>query len=418
MHPANSLSEDKMERSLQFIRYQPGEGSEGEEDLGGKFSQDRSLSEDKMKHSLQFIQSQLGEGSEGEEGLGGKFSQDRSQQDTEMLDAHGDASAGNGIPGGDVSQYQVHENIGIQDTGSHTLIDDNSNTKSRKLSIDEATKRGSYQQTLNDYTQELTQVLASRMSQSQWISMANKYGETFRDKLYRRTPVPRNKLNSTEVYVWKNLSILISWIKSTGQTYNFLLRPPSSCQQADINDRRYIFLYVLRLIDLGSNADRDGSTKDGIDIRREDDTSCLVKSRGRGSINLVTFPLVRLNASQRSAELGNKLVQLWEAETGLNWAKSVQQPQIQSGELAQLSADDAVPLPRSFFTGPGRELVRANWKEDRLAPYKVPPQPSDEMWLISQFLNTQWPDGGTIFIGVPENWLERRCDNIWTLLRS
>ena len=138
-----------------------------------------------------------------------------------MLDAHGDASAGNGIPGGDVSQYQVHENIGIQDTGSHTLIDDNSNTKSRKLSIDEATKRGSYQQTLNDYTQELTQVLASRMSQSQWISMANKYGETFRDKLYRRTPVPRNKLNSTEVYVWKNLSILISWINSTSQTYNF-----------------------------------------------------------------------------------------------------------------------------------------------------------------------------------------------------
>jgi hypothetical protein len=417
LHPANSLSEDKMERSLQFIRYQPEEGSEGEEDLGGKFSQDRSLSEDKMERSLQFIQYQPGEGSE-EEGLGGKFSQDRSQQDTEMLDAHGDASAGNGIPGGDVSQYQVQESIGIQDTGSHSPIDDNSNTESRKPSIDEATKRGSYQQTLNDYTQELTQVLASRMSQSQWISMANKYDETFRDKLYRRTPVPRNKLNSTEVSVWKNLSILISWINSTGQTYNFLLRPPSSCQQADINDRRYIFLYVLRLIDLGSNADRDGSTKDGIDIRREDDTSCLVKSRGRGSINLVTFPLVRLNASQRSAELGNKLVQLWEAETGLNWAKSVQQPQIQPGELAQLSADDAVPLPRSFFTGPGRELVRANWKEDRLAPYKVPPQPSDEMWLISQFLNTQWPDGGTIFIGVPENWLERRCDNIWTLLRS
>jgi hypothetical protein len=362
-----------------------------------------------MKHSLQFIQYQPGEGSKGEEGLGGKFSQDRSQQDTKMLDA-----ARNCVPDKDVSQYQLQESIRIQDTRSHSPINDNSDSESRKLSIYKATKRRSYQETVNDYTQ----VLTSRMSQSQWISLANEYGETFWDKLCRRTPVPRNKLNSTEVYVWKNLSILISWINSSSQTYNFLLRPPSSCQQANINDRRYIFLYVLRLIDLGSNADGDSSTKDGIDIRREDDTSCLVQSRALGSINLVAFPLVHLNTSQRSAELGNKLVQLWEAETGLNWAKSVQQPQIQSGELAQLLDDDAIPLPRSFFTGLGRELVRANWKEDRLAPYKVPPQPSDDMWLISQFLNTQWPDGGTIFIGIPENWPERQCDNIWTLLRS
>jgi hypothetical protein len=378
LHPANSPSEDKIERSLQFIQYQPGEGSEGEEDLSRKPSQDRS------------------------------------KQDTEMLDAHSDALARSSIPSGDVSQYQLQESIGIQDTRLHNPIDSNSNSEPRKLSIDEAIKRGSYQQTVNDYTQ----VLASRMSQSQWISMANEYGETFRDKLCQRIPMPRNKLNSTEVYVWKNLSILISWINSSGKTYNFLLRPPSSCQQADTNDRRYIFLYVLRLMDLGSNTNRDSSTKDGIDIRREDNTSCLVQSRALSSINLVTFPLVHLNTSQRSAELGNMLIQLWEAETCLNWAKLVHQPKIQSSELAQLSDDDAIPLPRSFFTGLGRELVRANWKEDRLALYKVPPQPSDEMWLISQFLNTQWPDGGTIFIGVPENWPERQCDNIWTLLRS
>jgi len=82
------------------------------------------------------------------------------------------------------------------------------------------------------------------------------------------------------------------------------------CQQADINDRRHIFSYVLQLVGLGSNADSGGSTKDGIDTRREDDTSYLVKGRGRDSINLVTFPLICLNASQRSDELGNELVQL------------------------------------------------------------------------------------------------------------
>jgi hypothetical protein len=39
------------------------------------------------------------------------------------------------------------------------------------------------------------------------------------------------------------------------------------------------------------------STKDGIDIRREDDTSCLVQSRALGSNNWVTFPIVHLNNS-------------------------------------------------------------------------------------------------------------------------
>lgn len=177
----------------------------------------------------------------------------------------------------------------------------------------------------------------------------------------------------------------------------------------------------IRLSLLGSlvrNANMADSTKDGIDIRREDDTSCLVQSGALGSNNLVTFPIVHLNSSQSSAELGDKLIQLWEAETGLHWSKSFNQSLIQLDQQVQLSDDDDnLPLSQSLFTGPGRGIVRANWKKDRLGPYNLPPKPSDDMWLISQFLNTQWPMGGTMFVGVPGNWPERQHDNIWTLLK-
>ena len=125
-----------------------------------------------------------------------------------------------------------------------------------------------------------------------------------------------------------------------------------------------------------------------------------------------------------------QLVHLWEHETGLDWIKTVTGLELgldQTNPISYLEAeeDDNSCLakanaeniyPKSFFTGKGLELVRRGWKKQKMAPYRKPPQPADETWLLSKCLHDHWPNGGTLFIGDPAKWPERQ-DNIWVHLR-
>lgn len=156
----------------------------------------------------------------------------------------------------------------------------------------------------------------------------------------------------------------------------------------------------------------------------------MVQKRGLGSHNLVTIPVSRLARTQGNLELGIQLVHLWEQETGLGWTKTVNelenglnQTDLISYSEAEVDVDSGMLkanaeniYPKSFFTGNGLELVRRGWKKEKMAPYKKPPQPADETWLLSKCLHDHWPSGGTLFIGDPAKWPERQ-DNIWVHLR-
>ena len=135
--------------------------------------------------------------------------------------------------------------------------------------------------------------------------------------------------------------------------------------------------------------------------------SCLVHKGALGSKTPVTFPAQRLCSCQDTTELGQKLVELWELETGLDWKSSI--------ALSLYGCDDITDTgdyPPSFFEGKGLGLIKINWKADKLQHYKRKPQPADETWLLWMCLQEKWPTGGTVFIGIPAQW-PSRADNFW-----
>jgi hypothetical protein len=120
---------------------------------------------------------------------------------------------------------------------------------------------------------------------------------------------------------------------------------------------------------------------------------------------VVTFPPLGLNTSQKTREFGFNLVQLWMAETGLEWARAVMQSE---PLLYALMATDgrtsggASVLPGNFFAGPGIELPFARWHNQKLV-HEGHVKQADDIWLISRFLDIGWPQGGFLFIGRPES---------------
>jgi hypothetical protein len=72
------------------------------------------------------------------------------------------------------------------------------------------------------------------------------------------------------------------------------------------------------------------------------------------------------------------------------------------------------PWPADNFSGRGLKLISASRGEAKLVPYQDPLHPSDEIWLLSRFLNEQWPHGGTLF-AASTTFLSRRvriCANL------
>lgn len=152
------------------------------------------------------------------------------------------------------------------------------------------------------------------------------------------------------------------------------------------------------------------STPEGIDLRDESGASCLVHKGALGSDSPVTFPIYRLAHSQSNLELGHNLLRLWEQETCLVWKNIVTASSSHSHGTGEVG--HGAFLPTASFGGECLELIRLNWKGSRLLPYKSPPRPVGETWLLWQCLRENWPTGGTLFIGDPAKW-PARTDNIW-----
>lgn len=60
------------------------------------------------------------------------------------------------------------------------------------------------------------------------------------------------------------------------------------------------------------------------------------------------------------------------------------------------------PWPADDFSGRGLKLIGVSQGEAKLVPYQGPLHPSGEIWLLSRFLNEQWPHGGTLFAADPQ----------------
>ncbi|KAL2809983.1 hypothetical protein BJX63DRAFT_423456 [Aspergillus granulosus] len=209
----------------------------------------------------------------------------------------------------------------------------------------------------------------------------------------------RAKLDGAEVFVWKNRSFPIYWITPSGQKYKFVMRAPQSILDGSLGKRKYIFF-----------------TEDGIDLRDGEGTSCLVRKESLSSDNKVTFPVNHLPNCQDTTELGSRLVELWEYETGLSWMNTALA--LVATPPQTLGSTSRTPThPPSFYIGGSLPLIRSNWSESKLAPYRSPPVPADETWLLWMCLKEQWPSGGILFIGIPEKWPLRQ-DNIWVHFRE
>ncbi|KAB8224873.1 hypothetical protein BDV33DRAFT_199157 [Aspergillus novoparasiticus] len=198
-------------------------------------------------------------------------------------------------------------------------------------------------------------------------------------------------------FVWKNSSFGIYWESPSGQNFKFIMRTPQSSQDSSYTSRKYIFF-----------------TKDGIDLRDETGKSCLVHQGALNSDDVVTFPTRHLPNCQETADLGKQLVTLWETETGLDWRDTTA---VSHSLQNQVKDEGGSELPKGFFAGQGLELIRLNWSSEKLQPYRKPPRPADETWLLWLCLKENWPLGGIVFIGIPEKWPSRK-DNIWTHLQE
>ncbi|GKZ32113.1 hypothetical protein AbraIFM66950_001252 [Aspergillus brasiliensis] len=215
----------------------------------------------------------------------------------------------------------------------------------------------------------------------------------------RFKPVYLSQLNATEIFIWKNCTFGIYWVDAFGEKHKFVMCAPQSSQGPNSTGRKFIFF-----------------TKDGIDVRDEAGFSCLSYSGSLGPRNLVTFPVQRLSSSQATAAQNRDLIYLWQLETGLDWNMTISQ--MAAAPTQTPRSHDTEPLPKAFFIGKGRELIRANWYGDKLQPYQQPPQPADETWILLRCLQEHWPAGGMLFIGDPVKWPARADDNIWVHLKE
>ncbi|KAL2835317.1 hypothetical protein BJY01DRAFT_259344 [Aspergillus pseudoustus] len=244
-----------------------------------------------------------------------------------------------------------------------------------------------------DVVETITANLTAKVPLWRFLHASRVSTEISQAGILRFKALYRPKLNGAEVFVWKNHSFPIYWIAPSKQRYKFVMRAPQSSLDSSLRPRKYIFFTV-----------------DGIDLRDEDGTSCLVRKVSLSCDNRVTFPVHHLPNCQDTSELGTRLVELWEYETGLRYTNRTPA----TLEFLHLPANTYLP---SFYSGETLPLIRSNWNGDRLASYRSPPNPADETWLLWMCLKEQWPKGGTLFIGIPEKWPSRQ-DNIWVHLRE
>ncbi|KAI9367077.1 hypothetical protein BJX61DRAFT_547844 [Aspergillus egyptiacus] len=246
----------------------------------------------------------------------------------------------------------------------------------------------------DDIVEAITTELSTQVPLWRCLHASRISQELAQSGILRFKALYRTRLNGAEVVVWQNCSVPIYWLSPSGRKYKFIMRAPRSSLTVASGQRKYIFF-----------------TKDGIDLRDDSGASCLAQKGTLSAVeNKVTFPVRHLPNCQDTAELGNRLVELWESETGYDWFRTTSSV---PGLAQQDAADETETAhPRSFYSNGGLSIIRSNWNEQKLEPYQRPPLPGDETWLLWMCLKDSWPNGGTLFIGLPEKWPSRR-DNIW-----
>jgi len=135
-------------------------------------------------------------------------------------------------------------------------------------------------------------------------------------------------------------------------------------------------------------------TESGIDIRNpQGDTFLLNRQKGK----VVTFPVSEIS----SYGCGSDLVAIWERITRRGHPKSAGNPGMSSWENREASVLADHP-PR---VGPTNTLAAE--KKGHSIPLKVPkagvpkepPKADDALWLLNEYLNQYFPDGGYFWTG-------------------
>ncbi|KAL4905937.1 hypothetical protein BDW74DRAFT_152298 [Aspergillus multicolor] len=245
--------------------------------------------------------------------------------------------------------------------------------------------------------EEVTKELSAEIPSWKWLHADRISQEISKAGFLRFKASYKTRLNGSEINVWRNCSFPLYWLNSSGEKFKFIMRAPRSILGAAWEQKRYIYF-----------------TEDGIDLRDDRGNSFLVQKEALSAGNKVTFPARHLPNCQETAESGQHLVELWEAETDLIWARTCIP---ESAQQSVRCAPGGLIHPSSFYSEGGLSIIRPNWNGDRLKPYRRQPQPADETWLLWMCLKEHWPEGGTLFIGIPDKW-PRRYDNIWGLFRE
>ena len=152
-------------------------------------------------------------------------------------------------------------------------------------------------------------------------------------------------------------------------------------------------------------------TRDGIDIRNGFGYSLSPKG------SPVTAPLYDIILQLLGSPVREKLLQLWERETGLKVDDVLFSPSRPNTSIGgqshcySLEAFQTSTRPnRSLYVGARAIQINETYQIAEIKKY-LPLQPGDELWLLHKFFQESYPDGGVVDASNPYFWPQ--SDTVW-----
>jgi hypothetical protein len=108
----------------------------------------------------------------------------------------------------------------------------------------------------------------------------------------------------------------------------------------------------------------------------------------------VTWPITHLETLNDAANIRK----CWEAQMEKQWPVSVPDP----------ISSSVTSHPPGFYLPQGDGFVKQGTKKH--GNYHNPPRPGDGSWLMCQFLDECYPEGGSLFFGDAEKWPEKQAE--------
>ena len=270
------------------------------------------------------------------------------------------------------------------------------------------------------FDKSLTNEEAIEYARFQWVNLMNEKNPTLKvalrhlitTKLVNSPNEFRDKndrIHGKEIYIlpWKKTSssatLTLHWadnqgvmqhLEDHGRHQKALLLPNEAMQMFEDDTRRIYF------------------TPQGIDIRNTFGYSLSPKG------SPVTSPLYDIMLQLDEHPVKEKLLELWERETGLNRNSAIfplSQPQVLLDGFPYFYPEDAFERTEKRDNEPLQVGARGHHISEKHEIAKIkdylPLQPGDMLWLIHKFLEHWFPRGGLVDASNPNFF--PNCDTVW-----